>query len=202
MNVHSHSPTRRGQRTREAVLNAALERFAERGFHGTAVPDIARAAGIAAGTIYRHFTSKQQLVNEVYRRCKTAMMQQLLGDLNTEADARELFRAFFTRLAAFATAQPLAFSFLELHHHGAYLDEDSRRLELTALIPIAGFVERFKGQGVVKPMSTEALISIVWGALVGLIKAARLGYVQLSDQVIEQAEASCWDALRRIPRKD
>lgn len=198
MNVHSHSKTRRGQSTREAVLEAALELFAERGFHGTAVPDIAKAAGIAAGTIYRHFESKEQLVNQVYRRCKTAMMQQLMSELDVDVGARELFRGFFHRLATFARDQPLAFSFLELHHHGAYLDDESRRLELNALIPIAGFVERFKGEGIVKPVSTEALISIVWGALVGLIKAAKLGYVHLNDQVIEQAETSCWDAVRRI----
>jgi AcrR family transcriptional regulator len=40
---------------REAILGAALELFAERGFHGTAVPQIADKAGVGAGTIYRYF---------------------------------------------------------------------------------------------------------------------------------------------------
>lgn len=197
MNVHSQGRTHRGEVTREAITAAALELFAERGFHGTAVPDIARRAGIAAGTIYRHFDSKEQLVNHVYRQCKTAMVATLLRDLDVTQGARELFRSFFLRLAEFARREPLAFSFLELHHHGAYLDADSRRIELEVLIPIAGFVERFKGEGIIKPVSTEALISIVWGALVGLIKAAKLGYLQLSDSLLAQAEASCWDAIRR-----
>jgi len=196
MNVHSHSRTARGAATREAVIQSALELFAERGFYGTAVPDIAKKAGIAAGTIYRHFESKEQLVNHVYRRCKRSMVEQLLSNLNLELEARALFREFFMRLAAFAREQPLAFAFLELHHHGAYLDDESRRIELTVLVPIAGFVERFKGQGIVKPAPTEALISIVWGGIVGLFKSAKLGYVQLTDQVLEHAEQSCWDAIR------
>ena len=43
---------------REAILEAALELFAERGFHGTAVPLIAAKAHVGAGTIYRHFKDK------------------------------------------------------------------------------------------------------------------------------------------------
>ena len=48
MNIHSHSSkTRRGEATKATVLRAALELFAQRGFHGTAVPLIAKRAGVA-----------------------------------------------------------------------------------------------------------------------------------------------------------
>lgn len=197
MNVHSHSPTARGTATREAILKAALELFAERGFHGTAVPQVAKHAGIAAGTIYRHFAGKEQLVNEVYRRCKTSMMQHLVASMELQTEPRELFRSFFGALAQFARTESLAFAFLELHHHGSYLDKESRELELNILIPIAQFVEQFKAQGILKPFSTEALISMVWGALVGIVKASKLGYVRLTDVVVNETEQSCWDAIRR-----
>ena len=52
---------------REAIMTAALELFVERGFFGTAVPEIADRAGVGAGTIYRYFESKEALVNEIYR---------------------------------------------------------------------------------------------------------------------------------------
>ena len=58
----------RGQK--ECILSAALELFAEKGFHGTAVPEIAAKAGVAAGTIYRYFDSKEAMVNAVYQRHK------------------------------------------------------------------------------------------------------------------------------------
>jgi AcrR family transcriptional regulator len=198
MNVHSHSPTARGEATRDAIVNAALELFAERGFHGTAVPEVAKRAGVAAGTIYRHFVGKEQLVNVVYRRCKSAMMDHLVSSLKIQTEPRELFRAFFGSLADFARTQPMAFAFLELHHHGSYLDKESRELELNILIPIAHFVEQLKSQGILKPFSTEALISMVWGALVGIVKASKLGYVRLTDTVMNETEQSCWDAIRRI----
>lgn len=49
--------------TRERIVEAALDLFAERGFRGTAIADIERRVGLAAGTgsFYRHFTSKDEL---------------------------------------------------------------------------------------------------------------------------------------------
>ena len=178
------------------MLAAALELFAERGFHGTAMPDIAAKAGIAAGTIYRHFASKEALVNELYRRAKGALGDSLLGDAPTGATLRERFHHLWWSLVGFARAQPRAFAFLELHHHGSYLDAESRAMELRILVPIAAVLERGRGEGVIKPVPPHALIVTVWGAFVGMIKAARLGYYELTDDICAQVEATCWDAIR------
>src|SRR2546426_11411051 len=53
--------------TRERLVRAALELFTTQGYHETTTPQIAKKAGVADGTIYRHFTSKQHGFNELYR---------------------------------------------------------------------------------------------------------------------------------------
>lgn len=178
---------------REEILDAALGLFAERGFHGTAMPDIAAEAGIAAGTIYRHFASKEALVNALYRRSKQALLDALGAP--APGELRELFHDLWWRLVGFARAHPLAFAFLELHHHGTYLDAESRALELRILAPIAGVLEAGRAHGVTKPMPPHALIVTVWGAFVGLVKHARLGYYPLTDDICAQVEQTCWDAI-------
>jgi AcrR family transcriptional regulator len=61
-------PKRRdGAATRERLMRAALDLFTTLGYHGSTTPQIAERAGIAEGTIYRHFAGKQLLLNEVYR---------------------------------------------------------------------------------------------------------------------------------------
>lgn len=197
MNVHPQKRTRGRPRTggkREDILDAALGLFAERGFHGTAMPDIAGAAKIAAGTIYRHFASKEALVNELYRRSKHALLDAL--GTPSGGDLRAQFHELWWRLVGFARAQPLAFAFLELHHHGSYLDADSRALELRILAPIAGVLEQGRRGGVTKPLPPHALIVTVWGAFVGLVKHARLGYYDLTDELCAQVEETCWDAIQ------
>src|SRR5687768_16626664 len=105
MNVH---PPKRGPGRpatggrREDILDAALSLFAERGFHGTAIPDIAAAAGVAAGTIYRHFTGKDALVNVLYRRCKQQLVDEVLDGLSRPVAEREQFHDLWWRLVGFA----------------------------------------------------------------------------------------------------
>src|SRR6266853_1178655 len=58
---------RQADLTRQRLVRAALELFTTRGYHDTTTPLLAKKAGIAEGTIYRHFDSKEHLLNELYR---------------------------------------------------------------------------------------------------------------------------------------
>jgi AcrR family transcriptional regulator len=59
--------------TRERILSAAAQLFAEHGFVRTSMPAIAALSGITAGAIYRHFTSKAELLLEVVKRALEAL---------------------------------------------------------------------------------------------------------------------------------
>ncbi len=53
--------------TRDRLLEAARELFTTLGYHATTTPILAKRAGVAEGTIYRHFPSKQALLNAAYQ---------------------------------------------------------------------------------------------------------------------------------------
>ena len=53
---------------REAILRAAIETFAARGFFNAQVADVARAAGVAAGTVYLYFRGKDDLLISIFER--------------------------------------------------------------------------------------------------------------------------------------
>ncbi len=53
--------------TRDRLLEAARALFTTTGYHATTTPILAKRAGVAEGTIYRHFTSKQALLNASYQ---------------------------------------------------------------------------------------------------------------------------------------
>src|ERR687883_607639 len=124
-----HPRPRAGGDKREAIMTAALELFVERGFYGTAVPEIADRAGVGAGTIYRYFESKEALVNAIYRQQKLHFANVVLDGFPTVSTTREQFRMLWMRMAKFATENTSAFVFLELHHHQRYLDAESRAVE-------------------------------------------------------------------------
>ncbi len=181
---------------REAILAAALELFAERGFHGTAVPLVAEKAQVGAGTIYRYFPSKETLVTELYMKWKGEIGRIMLVDFPFEAPAREQFRHFWQSCAQFAQQHPLAFKFLELHHHAPYLDRECRRLENEVLEPAFQFFSQTQSRKITKPLPSELLGAIVWGAFVGMIKAAWEDRLELTQEAVDAAEQCCWEAIR------
>jgi AcrR family transcriptional regulator len=68
----AYRPTERTEarkaETREAIVAAALELIARDGYAGAQVASVAKRAGVATGTVYRHFPSKSELFAEVFRR--------------------------------------------------------------------------------------------------------------------------------------
>ena len=73
------------QDRRKQILKAAVEVFAERGFHRTRVSDIARRAGVAYGLIYHYFDSKDHVLNSVFEE-NWGVFLKVIGDLRDAED--------------------------------------------------------------------------------------------------------------------
>jgi TetR/AcrR family transcriptional regulator, repressor of fatR-cypB operon len=182
---------------REAILGAALDLFVERGFYGTAVPDIADKAGVGAGTIYRYFESKEALVNELYRQEKQRFGELTIKEMPTgNLIARELFRTMWMRMAKFAIANPKPFVFMELHHHAPYLDAESHALEQRMNALFSSVVVAAQARGELKAGPPQLLMSIVMGAFVGVIRGCLETAAKLEDANWSFAEQCMWEAIR------
>lgn len=72
---------------KKQILKAAVEVFAERGFHRTRVSDIAKQAGVAYGLIYHYFDSKDDVLNSVFDENWSVFMK-VLQDLEKNADMK------------------------------------------------------------------------------------------------------------------
>ncbi len=179
----------------EAILSAALSLFVSRGYHGTAVPQVARKAGVAAGTIYHYFKGKEALVNALFRKWKSAIAQGVFTEFPQGGTPREQFSAIWQQMATFALENQDAFSFLEHHHHGSYLDEESLALESKLKDFGAGYVVAAQKKGVLKTLPPKLLMELIFGAFNGVIRAHWDGKVELTPELIHAAEEACWDAI-------
>ena len=182
---------------RQAVLDAALELFTERGFDGTAVPEIAKRARVGTGTVYRYFESKEAIVNTLYRAHKRALMTSILDRLDPALPARERLRIYWQGMATFAHDHPQAFRFPELHHHSPYLDADSLALEQQAIAIARATFEHLRELQIVKDVPAGVVMAIVHGSFVGMIKARDGGYLDLTPEAVDVAEQCVWEAVRR-----
>jgi len=181
---------------REQILDAALEVFVDRGYYGTAVPQIAERAGVAVGSLYRYYDSKEALVNALYQRWKQAMADALLADFPADMPVRQMFHELWQRSWRFVCDHPAAYAFLELHHHAPYLDDKSREVEQRMVKSMLEIVRTGQRQGVLKPLTSEIVLGLLLGAFGGLARAAQSGGVPVSEEDVAQAEQCLWEAVR------
>ena len=116
--------TTRGEQTRRRILDAAESVFAQLGFHDASIVRITEVAGVAQGTFYIYFSSKQQVFDEVVldlnHRVRQAMAQASEGAPSRLEAERRGFAAFF----AFTAEHPSLYRLIrqaefvspEIHH--------------------------------------------------------------------------------------
>jgi TetR/AcrR family fatty acid metabolism transcriptional regulator len=87
---------------RDAILRAAIETFAAKGFFHAQVADVARAAGVAAGTVYLYFRGKDDLLISIFERAMTGAIREGRASLAAKDGAverlREIARLHLERL--------------------------------------------------------------------------------------------------------
>jgi len=84
--------SRRGQRTREALVQAALQVFARDGFFDARITDMTAVAGVANGSFYTYFDSKLAIFHEAAERILTASVETVRGE---PADVRDPVRDIY-----------------------------------------------------------------------------------------------------------
>ncbi|NAS27101.1 TetR family transcriptional regulator [Herbidospora sp. NEAU-GS84] len=180
--------------TRAALLDAALAVFNERTYGDTPVAEVAERAGVSVGTLYRYFPSKEALGNAVYRLWKQRLGERLAAERSADASYASTFAAMFRTFVGFAADHPEAFAFLELQQHEGYLDVDSRTASTSIDQTAVDFVSEGQKAGEIRAGDPQMLVALVYGALVGLVKARRAG-LTLTDEDLAAAQAATWALL-------
>jgi AcrR family transcriptional regulator len=108
---------RNAARTKERIDETALRLFVENGVTETTVRHIAAVAGIAEGTLYRHYTSKDQLALDLFEGGFTSFASTLERLRREHPTAKAQIEAMIRHFCAFFDRDPVLFSYLLLSQH-------------------------------------------------------------------------------------
>jgi AcrR family transcriptional regulator len=183
--------------TRARILGSAERLFAERGFSDVTMPMIAKASGITAGAIYKHFDSKVALFFEVIRGAVESTV--------VSADARPGGTTLPNVVAAFTTHDRKRFRQLAVEIHSASLKHPEVRLLLRRSVQrqiaeISGII--ITGQRAATPApdaSPELLASAVMVFIMGLMHMETLVPQWVGNEEWADVVATCVALLLRAP---
>jgi AcrR family transcriptional regulator len=159
--------TRRdAEHTRARLLSAARDLFSTIGFRATTTPMLAQRAGIAEGTIYRHFTGKAELLNAVYLEVQVWGLGVIREVESARAPrAAERLQSIARRLLEQAARDPAAIRLLLQAREQQYLDDRSRESARAFRSALEQVMASGKSDGVIRPGPVE-LWTGVWLAVV------------------------------------
>jgi TetR/AcrR family fatty acid metabolism transcriptional regulator len=112
---------------RDSLLRAAIETFAARGFFNAQVADVARAAGVAAGTVYLYFRNKDDLLISIFERTMTEAIAEGRRAMTSLPDSPARLRAIARmHLDRLGRDRPLAIVFqIELRQSTKFMERFS-----------------------------------------------------------------------------
>ncbi|WP_320825269.1 TetR/AcrR family transcriptional regulator [Reinekea sp.] len=144
---------------RTQLINAATDLFAREGFWNTSTARIAKHAGVATGTLFNYFASKEALIDAVYVEIKTRVAEAILPGLPDLNDTSACFNHFWRTYIRWGVDNPIEHNLLQQmklanmasHDVKAELDqqfavmgrllERFSRLDSTVVVPLPYMVE-------------------------------------------------------------
>jgi TetR/AcrR family fatty acid metabolism transcriptional regulator len=178
---------------REAILRAAIRVFAHNGYFNSKVADIASEAGVADGTVYLYFKSKEEILHSIFDRSVDEAVAEARKQLATISDARDKLRQIaFLHLERLGADRELAVVFqVELRGSTKFMEEFSAAGFAEYLQLIRSTFEEGQRTGVFRDdLNAKVVAKILFGALDEMatnwiLSKRRYKLAPMADQVLD-----------------
>lgn len=171
------------------VRKAMVELVAERGIHGTSMSQVAERAGVATGTAYVHYESKEELLIAAFVEAKQRLGEIASQSLEHASSPQETFASLWLQIYQFLLDDPALARFL------TQIDESPLRSRAHEALPEDDPLMRLAAQ--MADHLVELPVEIIYE--LGLAPAARLvaSDTRLDEQQLAQVIDACWRAIHR-----
>lgn len=182
---------------REAVLNSTLSLIRQHGFHGTPMSHIAKHAGVAAGTIYHYFDSKESLIHALYdRESEKLAMALLVGDDETKPYETRFFRCMLNHYNYYLQNEDALF-FLEQYTTSPYSKKYSELTDKSHFDAVLKFFEYGRSKHFIKNIDSRLLTPTIKGTLVAAANFQLSEHILFNEEDILEVIRIIWDGIRK-----
>ena len=171
------------------ILDAATKVFAQRGFHRTTIHDVAKAAGVADGTIYNYFENKPALLLGILNRMNETERRPVDLAQVADADIRDFFRQYLQH--RFVALTQGGHEMFQVVLSEVLVNSELRELYLQQVVmPTFALAEtyftRLVEAGKIRPLDVPLTLRVIAATFLGLLTMRVIGDPQLQTR---------WDEL-------
>ena len=183
---------------RTAIMEAALKLFTERGFQGTSTAQISKEAGVATGTLFNYFPTKEDLINSLYFEVKGRLSRSMGKGIETESIFQERVRRLWSNSINWGVDNQEEFLFVGQFCSSPYITKYTREEVMKEYIFLHNLVNEGIKTGEIKDFSPELTIAMFYQgsrAVVNLILNSNLS--KDKNELIENGFQIIWRGLSK-----
>jgi AcrR family transcriptional regulator len=179
-----------------AISTATLALVEQTGLSGLTMAAIARAAGLATGTLYVYYESKEALLAALYEQAKTEAATRLMQGDDASLPYRQRFRHLWRNGLEHRLNRNAQGVFLDHYVDSPGFGEDERRLSVRLIKDWIDLVEAAKAQQILKDVPTAMLSSCFSASVRETARLLQAGTIARTEAQLAQAFGLLWDGIK------
>lgn len=179
----------------QIIMDSALKLFVDRGFHGTSTAEIAKTAGVATGTLFHYFKTKEDLINRLYLYTKESMYSQIEGHFLDDKSLKDNLKGLWLKFINFSINEPYKFQFILTFHTSPYITSLTKEQLETTTDDLLGVYKKGIADEELKDVSFEIMIEFFWGNVVSTINYFNKYPEKLVNENLDKSFELFWDGV-------
>lgn len=135
------------------------------GFHGSPMSELARKSGVAVGTIYHYYATKDDLIRDLYLQSKARMSEAMVTALKKDGKFRERFENLWKALYTHFVNNPLEFSFLQQYHNSPFVGKETEEESEQYYAAVIDFFKSGIKKGSIRKSDIAVLTEFLYAAV-------------------------------------
>lgn len=174
-----------------------LQLVVRQGIQATPMSQVVKESGVAAGTIYHYFSSKEEIINELYLNLKAEFGKALQEDLSESLTYKEKFFQIWSNLYDYFCEHEDAFYFAEQLNHCTLITSETKQKGEVYYLPILDFFAFGISQHLLREMDLKLMTNLIYGNVVTAVQLTLSGDLIMTHERLQSVIQSSWDSVTK-----
>ncbi|WP_189337079.1 TetR/AcrR family transcriptional regulator [Flavobacterium laiguense] len=153
---------------KQHIINTATQLFVELGFHGTATSKIAQQAGVANGTLFNYFKTKDELIVTLYFSILAEMDDYIINRMTSQSITKESFQSLFFVTLFWSLDNRIQHQYVQQFNHSPYFQQVATTGLNQEEHPLLILIQNGIDLVLLKPLSASFIFSLCTAQINGL----------------------------------
>ena len=183
---------------KEMILGTALKLFVQNGFHGTATSRIALDAGVANGTLFNYFKTKDELIVTLYNSILEEMDDFIIERMESFSISKESFQSIFFTTLFWSLDNRDQYQYIQQFNHSPYFQQVSPTLLKQQEHPLFILIQNGINIVLLKPMPAHFIFSLCTAHINGVYNYLNTNELDKNEQLelIQDSFEMLWKMIK------